>query len=404
MPLDLDLNREKKDIKLLDESSSDEMGSMAKLVNINIKSIKKSIDEDRAFINETIAVLSEFEQGDLCQRININVENPTLMELKRVLDSMAFNMENNIGNVLSILEEFSSYNYMNRVDNSKVKSQLLDLANGVNYLGESITSMLVENKQIGLTLNSSAETLLKNVDILNHSSNEAAVSLEETSAALEEITSTVSNNNSSISEMNTYANSVVISIKEGHELAQKTTLSMDEINEQVSEITEAISEIDQIAFQTNILSLNAAVEAATAGEAGKGFAVVAQEVRNLASRSAQAASQIKGLVEKATVKANEGKTISSTMIDGYEGLTENVSKNSKIIEEIVSTTKEQQAGIEQINDAITQLDRQTQNNAIVASKAKEIASETFDVAGKIVHESNEKNFEGKDELDVNTDV
>jgi methyl-accepting chemotaxis protein len=85
---------------------------------------------------------------------------------------------------------------------------------------------------------------------------------------------------------------------------------MDEINSEVQAINEAISFIDQIAFQTNILSLNAAVEAATAGEAGKGFAVVAQEVRNLAGRSAEAANEIKRLVENAATKANQGKNIS----------------------------------------------------------------------------------------------
>ncbi|RXI27686.1 methyl-accepting chemotaxis protein, partial [Arcobacter defluvii] len=83
--------------------------------------------------------------------------------------------------------------------------------------------------------------------------------------------------------------------------------SMDEINNQVNLINEAITVIDQIAFQTNILSLNAAVEAATAGEAGKGFAVVAAEVRNLASRSAEAAKEIKAIVENATSKADQGK-------------------------------------------------------------------------------------------------
>ncbi|MCT7608932.1 methyl-accepting chemotaxis protein, partial [Aliarcobacter butzleri] len=89
---------------------------------------------------------------------------------------------------------------------------------------------------------------------------------------------------------------------------------------------DSISVIDQIAFQTNILSLNAAVEAATAGEAGKGFAVVAQEVRNLASRSAEAAKEIKAIVENATNKANQGKEIATNMIDGYKELNQNISQ------------------------------------------------------------------------------
>ena len=110
----------------------------------------------------------------------------------------------------------------------------------------------------------------------------------------------------------------------------KKTESMEEINEQTSSIADAITVIDQIAFQTNILSLNAAVEAATAGEAGKGFAVVAQEVRNLASRSAEAAREIKALVENANSKADEGKQIANKMITGYSKLNENI-KSSKIL-------------------------------------------------------------------------
>ena len=106
-----------------------------------------------------------------------------------------------------------------------------------------------------------------------------------------------------------YSNSVTVSASQGEKLANQTTVAMDEINAQVNLITEAISVIDQIAFQTNILSLNAAVEAATAGEAGLGFAVVAQEVRNLASRSAEAAKEIKTIVENATKKANDGNLL-----------------------------------------------------------------------------------------------
>ena len=386
------LNRESNDITLLDDSSSDELGKMAKIVNENINITKKSIEEDRHFIDETIDVLSEFEQGDLCKRITSNVENPALMELKKVLDSMGNTIEKNIENVLDILEQYSNYNYINKVDNSKVKHQLLDLANGVNNLGDSITNMLVENKKVGLNLDSSSNVLLKNVNVLNTASTQAAASLEETAAALEEITSTIISNTDNVSEMAQFANSVVTSVEKGNELANKTTKSMDEINEQVTAINDAISIIDQIAFQTNILSLNAAVEAATAGEAGKGFAVVAQEVRNLANRSADAAKEIKTLVENANFKTNDGKNISNEMIHGYKSLNENIHKTIELIKDIERASREQKAGIEQINDAVTAQDQQTQKIASAANQTYDIAMKTSKISKEIVSNVNSKKF------------
>ena len=392
------LNREINDVKLLDDSSNDEIGTMAKVVNENITITKAGVEEDRKFIDETIAVLSEFEQGDLCQRIKTSVDNPALMELKKVLDSMGFQMENNINNVLSILEEYSNHKYLNKVDNSKVKNQLLDLANGVNTLGDSITNILIENKKNGLTLDNSSNTLLENVEVLNMNSNEAASSLEETAAALEEITSTIVSNTENVTEMANFANKVVVSIEEGNELAKQTTKSMEEINEQVTAINDAIGVIDQIAFQTNILSLNAAVEAATAGEAGKGFAVVAQEVRNLASRSAEAAKEIKTLVENANSKTNEGKTISDKMIHGYTSLNENINKTIELIQHVESASKEQQSGIEQINDAVTNQDQQTQQIASIAMQTKDVANNTSRISKRIVSNANAKDFKGKDDV------
>ena len=392
------LNRESSKVSLLNESSNDEFGEMAKVVNDNIEKTQKSIEEDRRLIDETIAVLGEFEQGDLSQRLNISVSNPALMELKNVVNNMANNIETNIDNVLNILEQYSSYNYLNKISTKNLKEHLLKLANGVNTLGDSITQMLVENKSNGLTLDESSNILLANVDKLNISSNEAAASLEETAAALEEITSNIRNNTQNIAKMANYSNDVTKSVTHGEKLANQTTLAMDEINLQVNAINDAISVIDQIAFQTNILSLNAAVEAATAGEAGKGFAVVAQEVRNLASRSSEAAKEIKIIVENATKKANDGKEIANNMIEGYKELNENITNTINLIQDIEMSSKEQLMGIEQINDAVNSLDQQTQQNAMVASQTHDVAILTDEIAKLVVSNADKKEFIGKSEV------
>ena len=392
------LNRESSNVKLIDLDSKDEFGMMAKVVNDNIAKTEKSIEDDRKVIDETIAVLGKFEKGDLAQRLNMNVSNPSLLQLKDVLNNMASNLEKNINNVLNVLEQYSNYKYLNKIDQKGLTEQLLKLANGVNTLGDSITEMLVENKSNGLTLEDSSNILLTNVDKLNTSSNEAASSLEETAAAIEEITSNIRNNTQNIAKMATFSNGVTASASEGERLANQTTQSMDEINTQVNLINESITVIDQIAFQTNILSLNAAVEAATAGEAGRGFAVVAAEVRNLAARSAEAAKEIKSIVENATKKANQGKDIANNMISGYKDLNENISQTINLIQDIEMSSKEQLTGIEQINDAVNQLDQQTQKNAAVASQTHDVAVLTDEIAKLIVSNANSKEFARKNEV------
>ena len=247
----------------------------------------------------------------------------------------------------------------------------------------------------GDKLNEEITILSASSQNLSINANEAASSLEETAASLEEITSNIRNNTQSIAKMSALSFNVTKSVKEGEELANQTTTAMDEINTQVNLVNEAISVIDNIAFQTNILSLNAAVEAATAGEAGKGFAVVAQEVRNLASRSAEAAKEIKDIVELATKKANEGKEIANSMLEGYKDLNSNVSQTVTLISDIEMASKEQLLGIEQINDAVNNLDAQTQQNAMVLNQINDLSREVSELSSKLVSAANLANYSKK---------
>ncbi|AXH10095.1 chemotaxis protein [Malaciobacter halophilus] len=385
------LKGEEKDIKILDIKSNDEFESMALKINEEMNQVSKSFEEDKLLIEEVKEVVNHINDGKLDVQVKKSTSNKSLNELKNILNEMIetinANVNSDINPILKVLEEYANLNFVNMIDNPDGK-----VSKGLNNLCLIITKMLKENKQNGQNLEESSKTLLKNVDILNKSSNDTAVSLEETAAAVEEITSTIINNTNRIGDMSEHSNDLLNSINQGNKLANSTAKSMDDINEQTQSIAEAITVIDQIAFQTNILSLNAAVEAATAGESGKGFAVVAQEVRNLASRSAQAANQIKTIVENATLKANEGKAISSEMIEGYKSLNENINKTTEAIKDISDASKEQKISIEQINDVITRLDQQTQNNASVASQTHNIAVTTANIATEILKAVNEKKF------------
>ena len=390
-------NKESSNVQLINLDGKDEFGQMAKVVNENIQKTQDLINQDNVLIEDVKRVVNQVKSGNLNIKIEKSTINDELEELKssfnEMLEVTKSNVCSDINKVLSVLDSFSKLDFRVKIDNDNGK-----VASGINNLSNIINHMLVENKSNGLTLEESSKMLLFNVNKLNISSNEAAASLEETAAALEEITSNIRNNTESIAKMSMLSNGVTKAVNEGQAMANQTTTAMDEINTQVNLVNDAISVIDNIAFQTNILSLNAAVEAATAGEAGKGFAVVAQEVRNLATRSAEAAREIKAIVERATVKANEGKEIATNMIEGYKNLNSNISSTMNLISDIENASKEQLLGIEQINDAVNQLDQQTQQNAMVASQSHDIAQSTDQIAKLIVQDANQKEFEGKNEV------
>ena len=364
---------------------------------IRVVKFTQDITSSKKVIEHVKKAIDLAKTGIFQQSIKEKTQNEGIEELKNGINDLfeivSSKVDGDLNKISDALLFFQKLDFRH-----KITGDLGEVSIGLNNLADVITQMLVENKSNGLTLDKSSNVLLANVDKLNISSNEAAASLEETAAALEQITSNIRNNTHNIAKMASYSSNLTKSSTHGEQLANQTTVAMEEINVQVNSINEAITVIDQIAFQTNILSLNAAVEAATAGEAGKGFAVVAQEVRNLASRSAEAAKEIKSIVENATRKANDGKEIASHMIEGYKELNQNISQTINLIQDIEMSSKEQLSGIEQINDAINSLDQQTQQNAAIASQAHDVAVITDEIAKLVVSNADAKEFIGKNEV------
>ena len=384
----------------INTSMASEYSEIKDVIDKRERELIKKEKEELLLIEDAKMVMDKVKHGLYSQTITSSTSNKSLEEFKNGVNEMIMETRKHFLNVNSILEKYTKYDYRDTLELKDIskEGEFQHLVEAVNKLKEAITQMLLENKKNGVALQNSSEILLHNVDKLNLSSNEAASSLKDTATVLSEITQNVDKTSIQTIQMSSLANAVVGSANEGLNLAFKTTTAMDEINEKVSAINESISVIDQIAFQTNILSLNAAVEAATAGEAGKGFAVVAAEVRNLANRSAEAAKEIKNIVESANIKANDGKTIANEMIEGYTVLNTNIDKTIELIGSVANISKEQQTGIIQINNAINILEKQVQANAEVSSQANSIAIKTSNIANTIVNNANQKEFEGKNSI------
>ena len=213
-----------------------------------------------------------------------------------------------------------------------------------------------------------AEIVAGNNDLSSRTEQQAA-SLAQTAASMEQLTATVGQNADNARQASELAKNAATTAQAGGVQVSTMTHTMQEIATSSQKIGDIISVIDGIAFQTNILALNAAVEAARAGEQGRGFAVVAGEVRNLASRSAQAAKEIKGLIEESVNRVQQGSKLvnnaAATMID----IVSSVTRVNDIMGEIASASEEQQRGIEQVAQAVSQMDQVTQQNASLVEEA-----------------------------------
>ena len=378
--------------------SNDEIGDVATLFNSYMDKVRDGLKQDEKVIEEASDVLEKTANGFFVYKVHNTASNHHVEDLKNKLNVMIEKTKDTLDNINEALRQYAESKYDYVLKDDAIFGNLGSLASGINLVGNNTSELLAIVMNTGNSLKDSTQTLSDTSLELKSSSSKQAASLEETAAALEEITATIQANTQSTIKMSKLAHELSISAQKGQELANQTAKSMDDINKEVSSINEAIEVIDQIAFQTNILSLNAAVEAATAGEAGKGFAVVAQEVRNLANRSAQAAKEIKDIVEKASEKANNGKSIATNMIDGYSELNNSISNTLVTIENVATASKEQESGILQINDAINSLDASTQKNAQVAEQISNMATSIAYTSNYLVTASSRTSFI-KDSLD-----
>ena len=340
-------------IKKIDYVQNNEVGFILKELESYEEKFDKTRKSDMQVLGEVVLILNKMSRGVYKCRVKAHSDNFMIQALRDTINKTLDISQQNMNELKDTLYQYAHDDYTKQVKiDPHLQEDMLDMMKSVNLLGNSLNQSAKNNYNYGEQLNSNAVTMTDSVNNLANKANQQAASLEETTAAVEKITSITRNNTKNASKMSQLGSQVKLEVSNGMDLATKTSKAMDSINEQVTAINEAITVIDQIAFQTNILSLNAAVEAATAGEAGKGFAVVAQEVRNLASRSAEAAKQITDVVNSIQESVSLTNQKFDSMTKSIDNIYENTNSYSDTIGGVFRDSQETFKGLEHITDRI----------------------------------------------------
>ena len=249
--------------------------------------------------------------------------------------------------------------------------QLGLMALNTNHFIENLEHIITNVKASAVTVETSTQEVQAGSQGLSQSTQQQAAAIEEVAATIEEMTSSVKSTAGNAEQGRSQTNQIVGLVDQGSNISRGLVQAMQEINASSRQISEIITTVNEVAFQTNLLALNAAVEAARAGEHGKGFAVVADEVRALAQKSANAAAEIKNLIEDSLQKVANGDHMVQQSDEALGKITDSIQTLSQTIEEIAAASGEQASGVDEVNRAIGQIDASTQNNA---STVEELAS------------------------------
>ncbi len=327
-------------------------------------------------INMVKNALTDIGHGHLDKRLNLT-QKDELGETARTLDTMADSLQSDI---VKPLQQLANGDLTFEVTPHDEKDTLRQ---AITKLGEDLTRMVSDLQVAGQQIDSGSSQVSTSAQLLSDGAAQSASAVEEVSSSMNQISGKITTSAEHAQQADQLTATASQAATSGSERMAEMISAMGEINAAGQDINKIIKVIDEIAFQTNLLALNAAVEAARAGQHGKGFAVVAEEVRNLAARSAKAASETADLIEGSIQKAHNGTQIAERTGDALDEIVKSIDTVTNLISEIATSSNEQAQGIAQVNIGMQQIDQVIQQNTSTAEESAATSEELSSQAAEL---------------------
>jgi methyl-accepting chemotaxis protein-1 (serine sensor receptor) len=366
------------------------------------QAVNDTLDNITELVSGVQTVVEKALAGDLTERVAMKGKNGYSAEMATTINDLMSRQDEVFAQMVEVMSQLSNQDLTTIIENDLTGSYAIIRDNN-NAAQKELSKVFADIALLAVDVSEQSQKMNHgNAELASRSEQQASY-LEETSSAMEEFTASIQTNATNAKNASTTSVKASKTAKEGGKAVNEVSDTVSEVSEAFAEIASTVGIIDDIAFQTNILAINAAVEAARAGDHGRGFAVVAQEVRNLAQRSADSARDIKELVNNRAKSVSMATELARKAGDTMNEIVESITEVTSLVQEISIASTEQADGVSQVNDAISRLDEMTQQNSHLVDGnnvvAQSLDSQSKELKAKVI----QFNFLGKDELNITVD-
>lgn len=345
----------------------------------------RDLTQEVQLLENVGATVARAQSGYLSDRIDLSKVDGVAKDLSQSINELMDAIQGAMNDVIRVTTGMAEGDLTQTIEND-FEGELGQLTHAINSSISRLDGIVSVAIEAANVVDSAANEVSQGSNDLSERVQQQAAALEETSATMDEMNSAIQNNTQNANQAADLAQDVQTKATQGSGVMQQTIEAMNSIQASSHKIADIVTLIDGIAFQTNLLALNAAVEAARAGDHGRGFAVVAGEVRALAQKSAEAAKDIKKLIDESVGRIDHGTKLASESGDMLKAITGSVNEVTSMINEIAKASAEQAAGIHQVHDAITSIDQVTQQNAALVEETTAASESMSEQARNLSHD------------------